>query len=121
MKKEFVETKREDLLARVREIASGPHRLSVISGADNGGKLEVLYTFDLGEKVLTLRVALEKDDARIPSISPLVPAATLYEREFAEMFGIALQGHPSPGRLFLPDNFKGAPPLLKQTPGGSSD
>ena len=121
MKKEFVDVKREELLAKVGELVKSPHRLCVISGSDKGETVEVLYHFDLGEKLLTLRVALPKADRRVPSITALVPAATLYEREFSEMFGIALEGHPNPKKLFLAEDYAGEPPLLKSTPGGSSD
>lgn len=125
MKKEFVSVSREELLKTVRDLAgvTSPERvrLSVISGADLGTALEVLYHFDAGDRLLTLRVQLKKNDAKIPSISHLFPAALLYEREFAEMFGIEVTSHPSPGKLFLPENYAGAAPLLKTTSGGTRD
>ena len=105
MKKEFVTVKREELIDTVKSIAAKPHRLAMITGVDSGKNIEVLYHFDLIEKFVTLRVVLEKNDKRVPSVTPLVPAATLYERELSEMFGVEVEGHPSPGRLFTPDTY----------------
>ena len=121
MKKEFVEVKREELLAKADELNKGHARLVVIGGADNGETVEALYVFDLKDHVTTLRVVMKSDDKRVPSISNMIPAANLYERELSEMFGIEVEGHPSPGKLFTSDDYDGDPPLLKKTPGGSYD
>jgi Ni,Fe-hydrogenase III component G len=120
MKKEFVDVKREELLPTVKGLLKRELRLCTIAGVDAGESFEVLYEFDVPGKLLVLKVAFPKGEPRVPSISNIVPAATLYEREVEEMFGIKMEGHPSPGRLFLAENYSGDPPLLKKTPGGSS-
>jgi len=117
MKKEFVTVKKDELIETVKSIVDKPHRLAAISGVDNGETVEVLYHFDLIEKFVTLRVVLDKENKTVSSITPLVPAATLYEREVSEMFGVNMEGHPSPGRLFTPDKYSGEPPLLKKSSG----
>ena len=121
MKKEFVEVKREELFAKAAELHKKHARLVMIGGADNGDTVEALYFFDLKKHVTILRVVMKADDKSVPSISNMIPAANLYERELSEMFGIDVQGHPSPGKLFTSDDHTGDPPLLKKTPGGSYD
>lgn len=73
--------------------------------AEAAGALEVLYHFCKGAAVLTLRVSVPYAQAEVPSICPLIPAATLYERELIEMFGVAVAGTPNTDRLLLPDDW----------------
>ena len=77
-------------------------------------KLEVLYHFAEGAVVATLRVTVPYRDPRVPTICPIVPTATLYERELYEMFGIVVEGTPDTSRLVLPDDWpEGVFPLRK--------
>jgi Ni,Fe-hydrogenase III component G len=91
--------------------------LSAITGLDLGaesGRLEVLYHFCNRAAVLTLRVTLPRDAPIVPSVCGLIPAATLFEREVMEMFGVVCEGTPDPRRLFLPDEWPdGTYPLRK--------
>ncbi len=82
--------------------------LSAITGLDQGveaGTLEALYHFCNGAAILTLRVGLPRDGARVPSICPVIPSASLYERELSEMLGIEVTNAPNTERLFLPDDW----------------
>jgi Ni,Fe-hydrogenase III component G len=68
--------------------------------------------------VLTIRVAAPYSDPYLPTICDLIPAATLYEREFIEMFGVILEGTPSTDRLLLADDWPvGIYPLRKSFTG----
>ncbi len=91
--------------------------LSAISGLDHGpdsGRLEVLYFFCHQAAVLTLRVPLPRETPCVPSVCALIPAATLFERELMEMFGIVCEGTPNSEHLFLPDEWPdGTYPLRK--------
>jgi Ni,Fe-hydrogenase III component G len=69
------------------------------------GALEVLYHFCKGAAVLTLRVSVPYAQPEVASICPLIPAATLYERELIEMFGVVVTGTPNTDRLLLPDDW----------------
>ena len=81
---------------------------------DRIDKLEALYHFTEGPVVATLRVTVPYADPRVPTICPLVPTATLYEREMQEMFGFVVEGTPVPDRLVLPDDWPdGVYPLRK--------
>ncbi len=84
------------------------------AGGPMEDKLEALYHFTEGPVVATLRVTVPYADPRIPSICPIVPTATLYERELQEMFGFVIEETPVPDRLVLPDDWPdGVYPLRK--------
>jgi len=93
--------------------------LVAITGLDGGAEvseMEVLYHFCRGAAVLTLRVTIPRYAAAIPSICTIIPYASVFERELAEMFGIEVYGTPDPARLFLPDDWpEGVFPLRKDT------
>lgn len=121
--------RREDLPAAVRAFVDAPWGyLSAITGLDHpwptaqkpGAKpgepatepagptedrLEALYQFVNGAVVATLRVSVTYHDAKVPTICPIIPSATLYERELQEMFGFVVEGTPDTGRLLLPDDW----------------
>jgi NADH:ubiquinone oxidoreductase subunit C len=85
--------------------------LSTITGEDTGDDIALLYHFWDGQG-LTLRTALPREDARIATLTGLIPGAAFYEREVNEMLGVAFDGHPTPPALLLPDDWDGEPPLL---------
>ncbi len=91
--------------------------LSAITGLDQGpeaGQLEALYHFCSGAAIATLRAAVPRQAARIPSICQIIPSASLYEREMIEMLGFEITNTPNTGRLFLPDDWPhGLYPLRK--------
>lgn len=91
--------------------------LAAITGLDHGPEadsIKVLYHFCSGPEVVTLRVTIPRDHAAVPSICPVIPYASVFERELAEMFGIEVYGAPDPSRLFLPDDWPdGVYPLRK--------
>jgi NADH:ubiquinone oxidoreductase subunit C len=130
--------RREDLPAAVEALVKGRWGyLSAITGLDHpwprapkpGAKpaepapepagpvedrLEALYQFVNGPVVATLRVSVTYHDTTIPTICPIIPSATLYERELQEMFGFVVQGTPDTSRLLLPDDWPaGVYPLRK--------
>jgi NADH:ubiquinone oxidoreductase subunit C len=77
-------------------------------------RLEALYQFVNWAAVATLRVSVPYHDTTLPTICPIIPSATLYERELQEMFGFVIEGTPDPGRLLLPDDWPdGVYPLRK--------
>jgi NADH-quinone oxidoreductase subunit C len=56
------------------------------------------------------------DDARIASITDLVPGASFYEREVSEMLHVTFEGHPDPRPMLLPDDWNGDAPLRRGAP-----
>lgn len=91
--------------------------LAGITGLDLGaeaGQLEVLYHFCAGAAVVTLRVRTPRDNAAVPSICDVLPAASFYERELREMLGVEVIGLSNLDHLFLPDDWpEGVYPLRK--------
>ena len=71
-------------------------RFITISAVDNGLDMEYLYHFHIDSVVLTLKVTKPKEDNSLESISDIIPAANLIEREISDLFGVKLLGHPQP-------------------------
>ena len=96
----------------------GPVHLSTISGNDRGGHIDVIYHFVAGGVSLNLRAAVDKSVDQIDTITPIVPAAIMYEREVNDMFGVTIAGHPDPRRLVLPEDWpEGDYPLRRDETG----
>jgi membrane-bound hydrogenase subunit beta len=109
----WLEVRKEDFRRAVEhifQIQTYPH-LSIISCSDRGENIELIYHFTvnygehLNELSLGLRVNLPKTDAKIPTITDLIPGAIFAERETQEMIGVEVVGIPDKRRLFLPDDF----------------
>jgi len=89
--------------------------LSMITGVDRGEVVEVIYHFDCRPAKLNLKIALQKNELEVPTITDLFPGAVLYERDLMEMLGVKVEGHPDPRKLFLPDDWpEGEYPLRKE-------
>jgi NADH:ubiquinone oxidoreductase subunit C len=56
-----------------------------------------------------LEIEVDDDVSAWPSLSPVWPAAALYEREVMDLMGLHPDGHPNPRRLLLPESFAGHP------------
>jgi len=85
--------------------------LACLSGVDRGEFVEVVYhVYGIATKLqAVLRTRAPKDDCRVPSVSHVWLAAQWHERETAEMFGVAFDGHPDPRHLLLPEGWIGYP------------
>jgi NADH-quinone oxidoreductase subunit C len=64
---------------------------------------------------LRMKVRLSADDPHVATVSGVWPAANWLERELWDMFGIAVDGHPDPRRLLMPEDWQGYP-LRKDYP-----
>lgn len=106
----------DQLLAAVEALFHGGWGyLAAITGVDQGEEIEALYQFCEGAAVVNLSVKVGKETAVLPSICPVIPSASFYERELGEMFGITLLNAPNSDRLFLPDEWpEGLYPLRKE-------
>ena len=88
---------------------------SSVSGVDYGEdvvhRLHVVYhllsmTF---RRRIRLEVALDVDDAHVPSVVEVYPTADWHEREAYDMFGLIYDGHPALTRILMPDDWEGFP------------
>jgi formate hydrogenlyase subunit 5 len=86
-----------------------------ITGIDLGATLGVFYHVRTSKSgIITIKVEVPKEKPQIKTIDDLVPGAAFDEMEVTDLVGVVFEGHPSPGRLVLPDNWPdGVFPLRK--------
>jgi NADH-quinone oxidoreductase subunit C len=90
--------------------------LSGIDWMEEG--LEVAYHLWSFNKMhaLTVKTRVSYDDANVPSVATIFPAADWHERETRDMFGINFEGHPNLVPLLLPEDMTDHFPLRKENP-----
>ena len=116
-----VEVGRDDVpavLAACRD-GLGLTYLRSLSGVDwQEDGLEVVYHLASLEKraYLTVKTRVTYDDASVPSVAGIYPAADWHERETRDMFGIDFPGHPNLVPLLLPEDMTDHFPLRKENP-----
>ena len=92
----------------------GLYHVSTVTGMDLVGELAVIYHFEVKEVLVSLKVTVPTSHAEMDSITPLIPGATLYEREVHDLIGVKFKGHPNLKRLILPEDWpKDVYPLRK--------
>ena len=111
-KQVWLKIARESLIPTLQRLVEihYPH-VSVIACADVGAQVELMYHFHVywgiphEEVLVTLTVALDKADLKVPTITGIIPGALTSEREKQEMLGIEVVDIPDGRRLFLPEDF----------------
>lgn len=81
------------------------------AGAARGTRFEVvvnLLSYSHNQR-LRIRIPLEGDDPRCPSVCSVWPGANWFEREAFDMLGIAFTDHPELSRILMPDDWDGHP------------
>ncbi len=58
---------------------------------------------------LRMVTTIDRQTARLGSITTLWPGANFAEREVYDMFGITFEGHPDMTRILMPDDWEGHP------------
>ena len=116
---------REQLAAICSFLKSAPglefNFLSDLCGADRGPeeepRFEVNYHLFSVTRFhrLRLKVLLNEDDARVPTVTGVWRTANWHERETFDLFGIIFEGHPDLRRILMPDDAQGHP-LRKDYP-----
>jgi Ni,Fe-hydrogenase III large subunit/Ni,Fe-hydrogenase III component G len=78
-------------------------RLALVCARHDGAVIEVVYLFVDGppDQRIELRVLLDTRQPRLPSIAHLSYAASRFEREMHDLFGVQPIGHPQLRRLVL--------------------
>ena len=79
--------------------------IAAISGLDLGGKIGLMYHIRTNGAIVTIRTEVPKENPKISSITDISPGASFHEREVADLFGVAFQGHPNLDRLVLPEDW----------------
>jgi NADH-quinone oxidoreductase subunit D len=85
-----------------------------ITGLDLGKKLGVYYHLRTTTGYYTIKVEVPKENPHVQTITDILPGASFAELEVTDLVGVVIDGHPSPGRLVLSENWpEGVYPLRK--------
>ena len=89
--------------------------ITTITAVDYPENYEMVYHMRNMGFSLNLKVAVPKDDPKVPSITDIIEGANLFEREANDLMGIFPEGHPNPARLILDYDWpEGLYPLRKE-------
>jgi Ni,Fe-hydrogenase III component G len=116
-KRIWVTIKTDKLLDAVTYIKEkeGLFHLATITAVDYGEEREANYHFNRPNLVFTIKVRVPADKPVVPSITPIINGATIFEREIYDLVGIIAEGHPNPKRLLMTEEWpEGVFPLLKK-------
>lgn len=80
-----------------------------VSGVDYGDRFETVYHLRsfLRDEILAVKVSIDHDEPRCPTVSLVWPGANYHERECFDMFGIIFEGHRDLRHLILMDESQG--------------
>jgi Ni,Fe-hydrogenase III large subunit/Ni,Fe-hydrogenase III component G len=94
--------------------AAGHRLVSIFGSVDEDGGRRVHYVVDVDSRAY--RVFHCPVEGKLPSATPITPAAAWYERELHDQFGIEIEGHPDLRPLLLHENWPdGVHPMLGET------
>ena len=89
------------------------HRLIAIVCRDEGDFI-LNYFFDKKGKIISLDFKVPKKKPVVDSVVDIFPNADYFEREVHDFYGVEFRGNPKLHlKLFLPDNWKKKPPMVK--------
>lgn len=91
----------EDLPRAFAELRSAGYRLALVAAHDDADCVRVVYLLTAGspDRRRELVVRVDRDDPRVPSLAAPSYAASRFEREMRDLFGVEPVGHPDPRRL----------------------
>ena len=110
-----------DVQAMARTMTDRGYRLSTMTGsALADGETAIIYHFVNGGSAI--HVKTHTRGAILPSITPLVRAASWIEREIHDFFGVEFAGHPNLAPLMRPAElpqgfFRDPPSAVARLPG----
>ena len=89
----------------------------------NRTSFEVIHHFSLdreGGAMISVRSVLNRQKPSMPSLAPMIKAASWIEREMNELMGVEFEGHPDMRRLVLSSEHwpEGVYPLRKDFSNG---
>ncbi|MBW2966396.1 NADH-quinone oxidoreductase subunit C [Candidatus Woesearchaeota archaeon] len=100
-------------MKRIKHLLKNKGRLiSIVCIQEKGFTLN--YYFDKKGKITKLSFKIPKNKPIIESIVGIYPNADYYEREVHDFYGVEFKGNKKLHlKLFLPDDYKGKPPMVK--------
>ena len=105
------------LYVAVKIIDELDYFIESITGVDwiKENQMEVIYDFsryDFDLCRVVIRTRIDREDPKLPTITPIYAGANWHERETHDFFGIKFEGHPHLIPLLLPEDAD-FHPLLK--------
>ncbi len=84
--------------------------VSTLTARDDGQQFELIYHLLLDYQIpCDVVVEIPRSEGelkpKVPSMTAILPAANIYEREVHDLMGIEFTGHPDLRRLILPENW----------------
>ncbi|MBE0633004.1 NADH-quinone oxidoreductase subunit C [Candidatus Bathyarchaeota archaeon] len=112
----YAKTSRDKLLKVVEHLKDkGFVHITTITAVDMLEYYDIVYHLRNQGFALNLKVAVPKDDPKIPSVTGILAGANLYEREINDLMGVFPEGHPNPARIMLDYDWpEGLHPLRKE-------
>ena len=112
-----VHTKSEHWLSIARFLKADPDLafdfLACVSGVDYVADNQLGVVYELysirHEHWFAVKVYVDREDPRIPSVMDIWPAADWHEREAFDLLGIVFDGHRDLRRILLPEDWDGYP------------
>ena len=100
---EVVDVSSGELPDAAEALFSTGFRLALVAAHDGPGQLRIVYLFTSGppDRRVELHVHVDRERPAVPSLAHLSFAASRFEREMRDLFGIEPLGHPMPRRLVL--------------------
>ncbi|MCQ8892953.1 MAG: NADH-quinone oxidoreductase subunit C [Candidatus Methanosuratincola sp.] len=91
----------------------GFNHVVAMTGVDMNEGIDLLL--HLGSSLMvTVRVRLDPSRPKISSVSDILPGAEMREREVRDLLGVEFEGHPSPSRFMVSEDWPaGVYPLRK--------
>lgn len=82
-----------------------------LSGVDFEAHMEVVYHLYAMEQrqEVCVKVKTSREQASVPSVTPVWAGANWNEREVYDLLGIDFPGHPDLRRIMMPDDWQGYP------------
>ncbi|MDH7555756.1 MAG: NADH-quinone oxidoreductase subunit C [Candidatus Methanosuratincola sp.] len=82
----------------------GLSHVVAITGVDMKESIDLLL--HLGSSLMaTVRVRLDPSDPKIATVSDMLPGAEMREREVHDLLGVEFEGHPSPARFMVSEDW----------------
>lgn len=99
----------------------GFDHVKAVTGVDylQENKMDVVYhassyeDLELARFFVEVKASVNRSEPKLPTLTSVWPSAEYHERETTDLLGIVFEGHRAVGRLMLPENFEGGPPLRK--------
>ena len=84
------------------------HCLLAVDYSEHIQVVYILFSLALNRKVV-IKVNVEEEQPKVPSVCTLWEAASWYERETHDLFGVEFEGNPNMKPLLLYEGFEGFP------------